>query len=65
MTKLPKEIPNPFEHRDQLRRMEKVNAKQKQFNDRIQEIIKGERPKDPMSWEHYIWISHHDPLRIK
>jgi hypothetical protein len=65
MTKLPKEIPNPFEFRDQLKKLEKANAKQKSIQDRIIAIRESsEPPKDKLSWEYYIWRTR-DPLRIK
>jgi hypothetical protein len=65
MTKWPKDLPNPFEYRDELQKVEKQNAKQQQLKDRIQEIIKGDKPENPMSWEFYIWRTHNDPLRVK
>jgi hypothetical protein len=59
-TKLPN---NPFEYRDQLAKLEKMKQKELDLKTRIQNIIEGEKPKDVMSWEYYIWESHRDPLQ--
>lgn len=62
MRKLPANIPNPFEFRDNIQKLEKANAKAHTLQERILEIIEGEQPKDSMSWEFYIWKKAHDPL---
>jgi hypothetical protein len=62
MAKQLNQYPNPFEHRDQLQKIEKLRASEKALNDKIQAVIDGEKPKDIMSWEFYIWMRHHDPF---
>lgn len=63
MKKQSNDIPNPFEHRDQLLKLEKMRQKEIELKNRIQEIIEGDKPTDVMSWEYYIWESHRDPLQ--
>jgi len=46
-------------------KLKKAEEKQLTTQDRIQAVLAGEEPKDVMSWEHYIWRTHHNPLRIK
>jgi hypothetical protein len=62
MQKLPNEIPNPFEFRDNLQKLKDVREKQKTLEERIQAVLDGEKPKDIMSWEFYIWMSYKDPF---
>jgi hypothetical protein len=57
-----KKLPNPFEYRDHLKELEKIKQKEDELRKRIQAVLDGEKPKDVMSWEYYIWESHRDPL---
>jgi predicted component of type VI protein secretion system len=65
MQKLPKNIPNPFEFRDNLEKLKETREKGKTQEERIQAILEGEKPTDQLSWEFYIWKKYKDPLAIR
>ena len=59
-----KDFLSPLSHWQQQEQLEKMEARAKKKQEQIETILKGEMPKDPLSWEYYIWNSK-DPLRIK
>lgn len=64
MKKQSNDIPNPFEYYLQLKKLEKFQAEQTALQKKIQSVIEGDKPTDLMSWEHYIWESHNNPLHV-
>jgi hypothetical protein len=63
MAKQLNDIPNPFAYRDELKKMEKLKAKEQTLQEKIQAVVEGEKPKDVMSWEFYIWNQYNNPMQ--
>ena len=56
---------DPLAHMQYEAKLKKAEQKMKTTQERIKEILEGEKPIDELSWEFYIWKTHNNPLRIK
>ena len=61
--KQPKYDPlNPLHHMQREAKLVRQVERAKTTQQRIEEVLQGEKPTDVMSWEFFIWQKYKDPL---
>jgi hypothetical protein len=53
---------DPLSHMKHEAKLKQVEQRQLTTQQRIEQVLQGEKPTDVMSWEFYIWQKYNDPL---